>query len=719
MDSSARQRDVLKTEIRYVKGVGPRMAERFATREIRTVGDALYLIPRRYEDRRKVTTISNLVPKEQASFTAEVLDFGARRTGPRKQIFEVMLGDETGKIVARWFRFHPKAFLSRFARGDKVRVAGRVEVYRKVRQLVHPDIEKIQDEQDEGPQHSEDGILRRGDFAAIIPVYPEIEGIYPKTLRKIMRRVVEQHAAHTVEILPDAILGRHDFPPIAQALQEVHFPHQDSDVDQLNRGRSAAHRRVVFEEFFLLQLGLALRRGRDKAQAGHAHPVREDLYALARELFGFELTGAQKRVLSEITGDMASEQPMNRLLQGDVGSGKTAVAVLAATVAAGAGTQTAFMAPTEILAEQHHRNILRLIQDRSAALKVAFLSSAVKGKARREVLEQVDAGEIDLLVGTHALIEEQVNFESLGLCIIDEQHRFGVAQRAGLQAKGKWPDVLVMTATPIPRTLSMTVYGDLDVSILDEMPPGRLPVKTVVLRGSQVKQAYRHVRSEVESGGQAYLVYPLVEESEKMDLRDATQMFERLSQGAFAGLRLGLLHGRMPAEEKDGVMRRFSAGDLDVLVATTVIEVGVDVPRATIMLVEHAERFGLSQLHQLRGRVGRGSRPSTCYLVAHSLASGDARSRLEVMERTNDGFIIAEEDLAIRGPGEFLGTRQSGLPSFFFGNLARDGDLLSQARQDAFSLVEKDPKLANPGHALLKQALWSRWGRRLQFAEVG
>jgi len=708
MDSSPRPRDVLSTAIRYVKGVGPRLAERFATREIRTVQDALYLVPRRYEDRRRVTTISNLAPKEQASFVAQVLDFGARRTGPRKQIFEVMLGDDTGQIVARWFRFHQKSFQKRFARGDRVRVAGRVEFYRKVRQLVHPDIEKIQGES-EGAE----------DFASIIPVYPEIEGIYPKTLRKIMRRVVEQYAAHTVEILPEAILGRHDFPPIAEALRRVHFPPEDSDVDELNRGRSAAHRRVVFEEFFLLQLGLALRRGRIKAQAGRAHPVREDLFALARELFGFELTGAQKRVLSEITGDMAGQRPMNRLLQGDVGSGKTAVAVLAATVAAGAGTQTAFMAPTEILAEQHHRNILRLIRDRSASLTVTFLSSAVKGKARREALEEIAAGRVNLVVGTHALIEERVQFADLGLCVIDEQHRFGVAQRAGLQSKGRRPDVLVMTATPIPRTLSMTVYGDLDVSILDEMPPGRLPVKTVVLRGSQVKQAYRHVRSEVESGGQAYLVYPLVEESEKMDLRDATRMFERLSQGAFAGLRLGLLHGRMPAGEKDEVMRRFSSGELDVLVATTVIEVGVDVPRATVMLVEHAERFGLSQLHQLRGRVGRGDRPSTCYLVAHSLASGDARSRLEVMERTSDGFEIAEEDLAIRGPGEFLGTRQSGLPSFFFGNLARDGDLLSQAREDAFGLVEKDPKLANPGHALLKKALWARWGRRLQFAEVG
>jgi ATP-dependent DNA helicase RecG len=718
MDFSPGPGDILQTAIRYVKGVGPRLAERFATREIHTVQDALYLLPRRYEDRRKVKTIRDLVPKEQASFTARVLDFGARRTGPRRQMFEIMLSDDTGQIVARWFRFHPKSFANRFARGDRVRVAGRVEVYRGVRQLAHPDIEKIPDDQ-AGNTRGAASQLHRDDFGSIIPVYPEIEGIYPKVLRKIMRRVVEQYAGHTVEILPDAILSLHDFPPIAEALQKVHFPPKDSDVEELNRGRSAAHRRVVFEEFFLLQLGLAMRRDCFKSAVGHAHPVRAGLFELARNLFGFELTDAQKRVLLDITSDMASPQPMNRLLQGDVGSGKTAVAVLAAIVAARAGTQIAFMAPTEILAEQHHRHIQKLMPPSPEAPRVAFLSSMVKGRARREALLDIAAGRVDLVVGTHALIGEQVQFEKLGLCIIDEQHRFGVAQRAGLQAKGKRPDVLVMTATPIPRTLSMTVYGDLDVSILDEMPPGRLPVKTVVLRGGEVRQVYRHVRREVEAGGQAYLVYPLVEESEKMDLRDATKMFGRLSRGAFAGLRLGLLHGRMAGDEKDEVMRRFSSGDLDVLVATTVIEVGVDVPRATIMLVEHAERFGLSQLHQLRGRVGRGERPSTCYLVAHSLASGDARSRLEVMERTNDGFEIAEKDLAIRGPGEFLGTRQSGLPAFIFGNLARDADLLARARKDAFRLIDEDPKLANPGHSLLVKALWSRWGRRLQFAEVG
>jgi len=413
--------------------------------------------------------------------------------------------------------------------------------------------------------------------------------------------------------------------------------------------------------------------------------------------------------------------PMNRLLQGDVGSGKTAVAILAVFMAVGAGAQAALMAPTEILAEQHQRNLSVMLERAASPLELAFLSSSVKGAARREILDRVAAGQVDLLVGTHALIEEAVRFAHLGLCIIDEQHRFGVMQRARLCHKGvagSVPDVLVMTATPIPRTLAMTLYGDLDVSILDEMPPGRTPVRTVVLEG-KARVAYLQVRREVESGGQAYLVYPLVDESDKVQLRDATGMFERLRQGALAGLRLGLLHGRMQPADKDDVMRRFADGAIDVLVSTSVVEVGVDVPRATVMVVEHAERFGLSQLHQLRGRVGRGSRPGTCYLVAHNPGSPEARSRLGVMEKSNDGFLIAEEDLAIRGPGEFLGTRQSGMPAFLFGDLARDADLLEAARREAFTLIERDPGLAAPAHAGLRRALQVRWGKRLRLAEVG
>ncbi|MBW1807184.1 MAG: ATP-dependent DNA helicase RecG [Deltaproteobacteria bacterium] len=712
MVASSKAADDLQTPIQYIKGVGPRRAARFAARDVNTVSDALFMLPRAYEDRRQVRTIITLVPGERATFTAEVLDFGIRRIGKKRRMFELILGDETGQITCRWFNFNPATFSKRFSRGQEVKVAGRVELYRNVRGLVHPDIEKI------GMRSDDDG----DDFANIIPIYPEIEGVYPKIVRQVMRRVVSRFAPKLTECLPEEIRRRHELPPLVSALQAVHFPAADADVDQLNQGRSAAHKRVVFEEFLLLQLGLALRRGQWKSEPGRALSPQGDLVAFAARLFGFELTNGQKKVLTEIVSDMASEKPMNRLLQGDVGSGKTALGILAAYVAAESNTQTAFMAPTEILAEQHYRQIKKLLlsdQDKRASLKAGFLTSSIKGADRRGELERIATGRVQLVVGTHALIEEKVKFNQLGLCVIDEQHRFGVLQRAKLRAKGLTPDVLVMTATPIPRTLSMTIYGDLDVSILDELPPGRSPVKTYVLSGSQVSQAYRFVRQAVARGGQAYLVYPLVEESEKIALRDATQMFKSLSEGALAGLRLGLLHGRLSAAEKDEVMSRFVAGQLDVLVATTVIEVGVDVSNATVMVVEHSERFGLSQLHQLRGRVGRSSKPGTCFLVAYSLASEDARTRMKVMERTTDGFVIAEEDLAIRGPGEFIGTRQSGLPAFIFGNLSRDADLLTVARKEAFALVDKDPDLSRPEHRLLKEALMLRWGNRLALAQVG
>ncbi len=700
--------DVLQSPIQYVKGVGPRLAEHFATRDIHTVGDALFLLPRRYEDRRCVVTIRELVSGTRASFQAEVLDFGVRRTGAGRQMFEVLLGDTTGKLRARWFHFHAPSIERRFARGDRVRVAAILEIYRGVRQVIHPDIEKLGDE---------DEIVGQ-DFGTLIPVYPEIDGVYPKTLRRIMRRVVEQYAASVTDILPEQICVKHGFPPLAEALRLVHFPPIDADLDAYNDGRSTAHRRVVYEEFFLLQLGLALRRELIKRTGSRPLPVSDDMLTLARDLFGFELTGGQQKVLAELLADLTSPKPMNRLLQGDVGSGKTALAALLSVVAAHAGAQTAFMAPTEILADQHHRRMQAMMQRGRQPIKVALLTSTIKGAARSQILEAVATGAVQVVIGTHALIEEGVRYKRLGLCVIDEQHRFGVMQRARLRAKGEQPHVLVMTATPIPRTLAMTIYGDLDVSMLEELPPGRSPIKTVVLRGTEVLQAYQQVRREVKAGGQAFLVYPLVEESDKVELRDATQMYERLRTGTLAGLRLALLHGRMSGEEKDRVMSRFAAGEVDVLVATTVVEVGVDVPQATLMVVEHAERFGLSQLHQLRGRIGRGTRPGTCYLVAHRYPSEDARSRLKIMEKTNDGFLIAEEDLAIRGPGEFIGTRQSGLPSFLFGNLMRDAELLAEARKDAFALIERDSLLKQPENQHIRHALWRRWGDRLLLAEV-
>ncbi len=704
--------DGLDTPIQYIKGVGPRRAASLAKRGIQTVAEALFLLPRSYEDRRQVRTIDGLVPGERSTFTAEVVDFGVRRIGRVKRMFELLLEDDTDQIRCRWFHFNPVTFAKRFKVGEQVRVAGRVEIYRGERGLVHPDIEKF----------SEGVDLAGDDFGAVIPVYPEVEGVYPKVLRQVMRRVVRRYSAQVEETLPAEIRERYGLPGIAAALEQVHFPTADAEVDELNRFSSPAHKRLVFEEFLLLQLGLVMRRKRYKNSPGFSLAANFDLESLSRLLFGFELTAGQKRVLSEIVTDMASAEPMNRLLQGDVGSGKTAIGILAAVVAARSGAQTAFMAPTEILAEQHFRQIEQLMITRGRReefLNAVFLSSSVKGVARDAALSKIASGEAQLVVGTHALIEEGVKFKRLGLCVIDEQHRFGVMQRASLRDKGHRPDVLVMTATPIPRTLSLTIYGDLDVSILDELPPGRSSVKTVVLRGTQVSQAYRFIRHEISKGGQAYMVYPLVEESDKIALRDASRMFKNLGEGIFAGLKLGLLHGRLGSNEKDAVMSRFASGELQVLVSTTVIEVGVDVPAATVMVVEHAERFGLSQLHQLRGRVGRGERPGTCFLVAYNLASEDARTRLKVMERTNDGFLIAEQDLAIRGPGEFIGTRQSGLPILLFGDLARDADLLDQARREAFAIVAEDHDLSLDGHRALRRALDLRWGRRLSLSEVG
>lgn len=696
--------------IQSIKGVGPRLAERLAARGIRSVGDALRFLPRRYEDRRFSPRLADLKPGETVGCVGRVLACGTRRVGQRRSIFELVLGDHSGRLVCRWFRFHPQAFARTFQRGARLRVSGRVELYRGVRQLVHPEVEALPD------QPGDPGEQADGD--RLIPIYPEVEGVPPRTLRGILARTVEAHGPEAPEILPEELRRAHGLPSLPEALREVHLPGPGTAPELLARFRAPGQRRLVFEEFFLLQLGLALRRARARRRRSEGLRPPGDLAALARRLFGFELTGAQGRVLGELLADLGRDRPMNRLLQGDVGSGKTALAVLAAVAVARAGAQTALMAPTEVLAEQHHRRLAGLLASQSEALRVGLLTSAVKGSQRREVLAALLRGEIQLLIGTQALIEEQVDFQRLGLCVIDEQHRFGVMQRARLRGKGVAPHVLVMTATPIPRTLAMTLYGDLDVSSLDELPPGRQPVRTELLRGGQVARAYQAVRSEVTAGFQAYLVYPLVEESDRLELRDATRMASDLGRGPLAGLRLGLVHGRLSPEEKDGVMRAFADGRLDVLVSTTVIEVGVDVARASVMVIEHAERFGLSQLHQLRGRVGRGERPGACYLVAHGLDTPEARARLGVMTRTSDGFAIAEEDLAIRGPGEFLGTRQSGLPFFTVGDLLRDADLLAEARQAAFELIERDPELSAPEHGPLRAELLRRFGERLMLAEV-
>jgi ATP-dependent DNA helicase RecG len=505
--------------------------------------------------------------------------------------------------------------------------------------------------------------------------------------------------------------------PLPEALRRVHFPDPDDDFQALQDRKSPAHRRLIFEEFFFMEIGLALRRSGTALERGIPFPISRLHTAKLRALLPFALTPAQERVLREIEGDMRKPHPMNRLLQGDVGSGKTIVALMAALLAVEGGYQVALMAPTEILAEQHFLNIRPLIE--RLGLRSCLLTSSLKKAQKQALHEDLKAGAIPLAIGTHALIQGEVEFKNLGLAIIDEQHKFGVLQRATLKKKGYHPDVLVMTATPIPRTLAMTLYGDLDVSIIDQLPPGRGVVTTRVFAEKERHQVYRLLREEVGRGKQAFVVYPLVEESGHLDLKDATRMAAHLQRDIFPDFKVGLIHGRLKSEEKEAIMADFKARRLQILVSTIVIEVGIDVPNASVMVIEHAERFGLSQLHQLRGRVGRSRDPAQCLLIAPYRRSEDAEQRLRVMEKTTDGFKIAEEDLAIRGPGELLGTQQSGLPELRVGDFVKDFPLLAEARKEAFAVIDRDPALTAPEHFPVRETLAERWKGKLEFARVG
>lgn len=699
---------ILSTPIQSIRGVGPRFAEFLKKKGIETVEDALYFIPRGYEDRRTIKPIAEAQPGCRETLRGAVL---SSRLVPyqRRKVFEVTIGDDSGTIVAKWFNTTRSscAYLQKkFKRGQELIISGKVDAFFSQKEISHPDVELIEDE--------EKNCLH---FNRIVPTYSETEGLHQKVLRKIMKEVVDAYAGWVPDALPRSLMKKRNLTDLAQALQNIHFPDLRADCDLLTSARSPYHRRIIFDEFFFLELGLALRKKGAVLEKGIAFDTSGSLVRKLEQLLPFTLTAAQKRVITQVKADMAQPYPMNRLIQGDVGSGKTLVAFAAALMAVENRYQAALMAPTELLAEQHYLTLHSLAHD--LGISTAFLHSGQKKSLRDRLCDGIQAGTINLVIGTHAVIQEAVTFYRLGLGIIDEQHRFGVIQRAALKEKGGNPDTLVMTATPIPRTLALTVYGDLDISIIDEMPPGRMPIKTKVFHESERQTVYRIIAEEVEKGHRAYIVYPMIEESEKTDLMAATQMYEHLQRDVFHRYRLGLLHGRLRSEEKEYIMEQFKQGDLQILVATTVIEVGIDVPEATLMVVEHAERFGLSQLHQLRGRVGRGEHPSFCLLLAQYQQSDEARKRLRIMEETNDGFKIAEEDLAIRGPGEFLGVRQSGIPDFRVANIIRDARILDEARQEAFSLVRKDPFLESPEHYFLKMILRHRWQGRLALAGVG
>ncbi len=697
--------DFLSSSLQYLKGVGPRRAADLQRVGLQTVEDLLYRFPIRYEDRGTFQTIASLRPGVAASVVGEVVSCGMRSTRrPGFKIFEMLLRDATGSLRAIWFN---QPFLRDvFRQHQRVILFGRLELTSHGLQLQSPQYEILKSESDgidESDPHEE--TLHTG---RIVPIYERTGTLTPKMQRALVHTALMQLPERLPDPLPPAMLERLHLMDRRTALVEAHFPTEAARLDELNAFRSPAQRRLIFEEFFLFQCGLLLRKRRAGAeQKPRSVVITDEMRESAKRVLPFRLTGDQKLVIAEIVEDMKRPHPMNRLLQGDVGSGKTIVALMAALVAMENGFQVAFMAPTEILAEQHYINIRKLLE--SSRFRMTLITGATPAKQRREAYAELAGGSVQLVVGTHALVEDPVTFRELGLAIIDEQHRFGVMQRAALRSKGLHPDVLVMTATPIPRTLALTTYGDLDVSVMREMPPGRKPIKTIAKPESRREEIYEFIRQQLEAGRQAYVIYPLVEESAKVDLRAATEMADHLAHDVFPAFRVALLHGRLKQDVKDRVMNGFARGEYQLLVSTTVVEVGVDVANAAVMLVEHAERFGLSQLHQLRGRVGRGQHQSYCILLYQTPLNEQGRERLKAMTDTTDGFVIAERDLALRGPGDFFGTRQSGMPTLRVGDLLRDHQLMEDARREAVVTLD-DERLAEPLVAFVRASWEQRFG---------
>jgi ATP-dependent DNA helicase RecG len=748
----------------YVRGVGPRVAELLASKGIQTAEDLLYHLPFRYEDRQNPRSLDELKPGEMASVIAEVRGATLMRTR-RMPIFELTVGQ--GRLALKCIWFNGTYLNGKFQAGQTVAVYGKVEPSRSTSnfKMIQPQFEVL-------PDASDDAETRLLEVGRITPVYESLGGsrLASRWQRKVIFNLLETVRGAVPECLPREMLARLALSDRETALREVHFPPEGTPFVQLQSSATAAHRRLIFEELFFLELGLELKRRRMRERAGISFATGDKVREAIREVLPFHPTKAQKRALGEIVADMRQPSPMRRLLQGDVGSGKTIVALQAMLVAMENGYQAALMAPTEILATQHFLAARKLLERSSRKPRIVLLTGSLDEERKRSTRGLINRGEAQLVIGTHALIEEKVEFDRLGLVVVDEQHRFGVLQRFKLMKKPNQaePDMLVMTATPIPRTLALSLYGDLDVSILDELPPGRTPIVTRRVAGEMAGEVWDFVRKQVSHGRQAYIVYPVIEGTKddqpeldfshdepdagieppqppprkavrkgktaelfpkaaqeanpgaKLGLKSAVEMHEKLSKGPLAGLRVGLLHGRLDADDKEVIMRRFQRGEIDVLVATTVIEVGVDVPNATVMVVEHAERFGLAQLHQLRGRVGRGAAKSYCVLITGSRISPLGEERLNAMVRTQDGFELAELDLSLRGPGEFFGTRQAGLPDFRVANLVRDRELLELAKIEAASFATApSAEVTETERARVWARLKDAWQRRYGLVEAG
>ena len=684
--------------VQFLKGVGPAKAKLLANLGVNTIEDLLYLFPFRYEDRSQFTPIAMVQVGEKQTVAGHVVAVGKRNFYSKTRAFEITVGDKTGRIYCVWFN---QPYLDKYFKVDQeIVLYGRVEVFKKRLQMIVPDFELIA---------PEDRTLNMG---RIIPIYPLTKGITQRYLRKTMDTALTLYASQLKDVIPADIRKRHQLQDIAKGIQHIHFP-------QSSQEQQVAINRVAFEEFFLFQICVILRRHSIIEKKGFAHQIDSSLVTQYAKSFPFTLTESQQRAIEDISVDMKKDRPMLRLLQGDVGCGKTVVAFFGCMAAVKNGAQAAIMAPTEILASQHYENFKRLLSSGTFQdVRLGLLTSRMPKKQKDKLYEQLKSKEIDIIIGTHALLQEMVDFARLSFIVIDEQHKFGVNQRALLSSKGNNPDVLIMTATPIPRTLCLTLYGDLDVSVINQLPPGRGKISTYRFSTQKAAGVYERVREWVAKGTQAYIIYPLVEESEKLDLKAAKESFDHFIQFEFKGLRLALVHGQMDRGEVEEIMQKFKKHEIDVLVATTILEVGIDVPNANVMVIEHAERFGLSQLHQLRGRIGRSPKDAVCLLIADPVTE-ESKARLEAITQTTDGFKIAEVDLEIRGPGHYFGRHQHGLNELKVANPVTQMDLLMKARSEAGNLIKADSSLQIPAHTVIKQVIKKRYPQYLDMLLAG